>query len=512
MLNNTQQAIQFRQDEALKAKNSNPRADRMIKTTKKGIVTETFINNRYKDGSAFNETPLPDDLINIKKPDSNGSEKHFFAMIGVPLGILGAGTLFTGVLASVYRRKLAPESIQNASMDGFLSRIAKSARNLLSSSEKGPPLGMNINIQTESQFATYEALRDPNLKKILGAMAVFTFSSAAFALKNTVDGLKEIWVKKKEADIQRDFQEKMINIETRSFSGKKQLVRYLLNTKSQELDSINQAKQIAFSANKTEQGPGQKNQKSGPGILHLLAGGAAIAASVMLIRHTMKNIRKIGTLIENAVAKEKRQFEESLAGKTEKALAGDKKEFSTEKMAWELSRRKFSNAEARELLEKTKFSDETRAAIQHQVEENNAVYANPHKMYGVPGKATLYTYIDDVSGHLYNMIMNPSKFTASLFTGLTAVTSLGYAGTKFVEANKEVQVKKVNAQTDLDMHDKLVAVELKNFLTKKEASVSPLISDYKTYSDKNPDDTPSLKSKYNSIMDEIKNGPPFIYD
>ena len=511
MIINTKQnkAIKYKNNETLKLKTINSRANEVLKAVKQGIVTDTFINSRKDENSFFLDTSLPKDLKNTKNTKTKNTTKSLLSMISVSLGVLGAGTLITGVLANIYKKKLNPEIIKKSASKGIISKILKPLRNLFINTEKGPPLGMNINIKTENQFATYEALRDPSLKKILGAMAVFTLSSAIFAMKNTVDGFKEIWVKKKNADIQRNFQEKMIDIETSSFAGKKQIVRYLLNKKENKLTGINKSKNISFKGNLQKH---KKSNDTGLNLSHLFIGIGAAVASVFLIGKSIKNIRKISKTIENTIKKEKEIFAKTLKNTTEKQFTNKESQFSAKKVAWELSRRNFSNKEASEILKKTGFTQKNRITIRQQVEKNNSIYANADPIYGVPGKATLYTYLDDLPGHLYNMIVNPSKFTASLFAGLSAVTGLGYVGSKFVEANKEVEVKKAAAEINLDMQDKLVKVELKNFKKKKEAAVNPLIKDYSAYADKYAQNTKGIKSRYNSIINEIKNGPPFIYD
>ncbi|HSA06173.1 MAG TPA: hypothetical protein P5556_03235 [Candidatus Gastranaerophilales bacterium] len=429
--------------------NQRQRPDKALKAVQKGFITDTYINGRENEDSVFINSSLPKELKKNYDKDNRNAEKTFISMAGIPLGVLGAGALATGALAGFYKKKLNPEAIEN----GFVSKIFRGVKKIFNDNEKGPILPPNINIKTESQYAAYEALRDPSLKKILGAMAVITFSSAAFVLKNTVDGMKEIWVKKREADIQRNFQENMIDIETRSFSGKKQIVRYLTDEKTKELDTINKAQNISFAGNKQDKESFNSQSKPLTSLPGIGIAVGAVAASVFLIKKTMKNIRTIGQIIDDAA-------------------------------------------------QKTSSSG---------VKESS--WAPAHEMYGNKnGKPTVFAYLDDVSGHLYNMIMNPSKFTGSLFAGLATVSGLGYAGSKFVEAHKETQVKKANAETDLNMHDKLVGVELKNFITKKEVAVKPLIDEYKILSGKDFSNKENLKLKYNGIIEEIKNGPPFIYD
>ena len=47
--------------------------------------------------------------------------------------------------------------------------------------------------------------------------------------QNLFDGYKEIWVKRKEADIQKNLQENLVAVETQAFSGKMQIIRSMLS-------------------------------------------------------------------------------------------------------------------------------------------------------------------------------------------------------------------------------------------------------------------------------------------
>ena len=90
------------------------------------------------------------------------------------------------------------------------------------------------------------------------------------------------------------------------------------------------------------------------------------------------------------------------------------------------------------------------------------------------------------------------------------VTGIGYIGRKVIEAIKEVQVKKSNADTELNLHKNLVRVELKNFLTKKNSLISPLMAELRTEAKINPD-RERLKKLSANVLEEIKYGPPFVY-
>ena len=86
--------------------------------------------------------------------------------------------------------------------------------------ERLPNLGMNMNIKQEHEFGAYMALRNPNKKTILAMIGIFIMSGLTLLGKNLVDGIQEIWVKKKEADANKKLQEGLIDIETRTFAGK----------------------------------------------------------------------------------------------------------------------------------------------------------------------------------------------------------------------------------------------------------------------------------------------------
>jgi hypothetical protein len=435
--------IQYRNNEALRAKTNSERTGKVMRATKQGLVTDVFINNnKENENISSSGTPLPADLREDEQEKTNKkdkkAEKRMLWMVGVPLGVLAAGTIATGILARVYKKEA--------------KQITKGVKNLFARDESLPMPPPVHNIKSEELYGTYEFLREPTLKKAIGAIAVFSFSTAALVLKNTVDGLKEISVKQKSADIQRNYQEKMIAIETRSFAGKKQIIRHMLDKKTAELNAINKSKNISFEANKKDK-ERQNAEKTGINPLHVLMGAGAIAASVFLMAKTVKNLRSIG----------------NTAKETLKNVPSPKK------------------------LENS--------------------WGNLHGSFGdKDGKPTIYGFLDDVSGYLYTAIMNPSKLRGAVFGAFAAVSGIGYAGTKFVEANKEIQVKKAEADINLDMNNKLVKVELANFMTKKNAAVDPLIKDYKKAVNRNPSDKEDLKTKYNGILDEIKNGPPFVYD
>ena len=100
--------------------------------------------------------------------------------------------------------------------------------------------------------------------------------------------------------------------------------------------------------------------------------------------------------------------------------------------------------------------------------------------------------------------------TTGLICIIFGVTAIGYTGKLIGEAVKEVEVKKINAQTELDLQKRLISTELKNFKNKKEAAITPLADEfyYQKAQGKPPEE---LKNLADSILFEIKNGAPFVY-
>ena len=126
-------------------------------------------------------------------------------------------------------------------------------------------------------------------------------------------------------------------------------------------------------------------------------------------------------------------------------------------------------------------------------------------------KPVLFSYTGDLCSHLYNMIVNPhSPILKMVFAGMAAVTTVGYAGAKTVEAVKEAEVIKENAKTELDLQKRLVSVELRNFETKKRSVIEPLMEEFRIQAMNGKDKT-ELKTRAENILCEIKNGPPFVY-
>ena len=98
----------------------------------------------------------------------------------------------------------------------------------------------------------------------------------------------------------------------------------------------------------------------------------------------------------------------------------------------------------------------------------------------------------------------------TLFFAITGVSGASYVGGVAGEAIKDVQVKKYNAKTELDLQRRLVSTELKNFKSNKDSAIQPLCDEFFAQKRKGKP-VSELKVMADNILLEIKNGPPFVY-
>ena len=188
--------------------------------TKEGVV----VNNFIKDGkNSVNMDEMYDTLVisdNVKMPsylneNISSKEKSLIPISGVAVGVMGA----VGLLTAFIRK--------NAGINMEIER-----KHL----EKLPSTTRNVAINQETHQAIYRMIRNPTQKTILAGSGVLALTAMAFMGKTFFDGFKEVWVKKKEADIQKNLQENLIDIETRSFGGKIQIIRNIISQRAKEFE------------------------------------------------------------------------------------------------------------------------------------------------------------------------------------------------------------------------------------------------------------------------------------
>jgi len=126
-------------------------------------------------------------------------------------------------------------------------------------------------------------------------------------------------------------------------------------------------------------------------------------------------------------------------------------------------------------------------------------------------KPTFYSHVNDYRAFFYDYLLDTSNpLFKTLFVGITGVTALSYGGKALGEGIKEVQVKKMNAETELDLQKRLVATELRNFKAKKDAAINPLCEEFYNQVNRGKPKE-ELKVMAENILFEVKNGPPFVY-
>ena len=483
---------------------------RNLTQTQKKNISEMkegpVVNSLIKDSNCPNIENMYDSLIipdRTTKPDSfekldtihNQEKKNTHSKALVPL--LGMTTALFAILAG--------------SM-ALLSRAAKH-KTVLPDWQTLPEIPKNVAINNEPHFVTYLMIRDPNMRNVLGALGVFVLSAVGLAGKNFVDGVKEIWVRKKQADVQRDLQEKLIDVETRSFSGKMQILRNMLSEKAKELDSILHKENIGnenttfkkFISFKQTNNKNNEEPEKGKKILSYAAVGLTSALITGLGFAAFRNVQKTAGIYE--------KYAESMENKIKQLI--DRQE------SWDLENldrvkkicvsMNFSKQKIKNILKDAKNLPEN--FVNDVIKETEKVtQEGAEAIAGKPGtKPSLYSHTDDDRAHLYNMIVNwENPLLKILFAGLSTVTSVGYVGTAAIEGIKEAQVIKENAKTELDLQNRLVNVELNNFESKKRSVVEPMINEFRVQA-MNGKDKNELKTRAENILYEIKNGPPFVY-
>ena len=212
--------------------------------TKEGVL----VNNFIKDCPTCEKVDLTntmDTLVisqNTKLPEKlyekDRTKKSLLPISAISLGVMGAIAGIAGLIHHSSKVNLTIDSLKRV-----------------------PPTVRNVAINDETFQALYRIIECPNYKTIQAGVGVFALTAMAFMGKTFFDGFKEVWVKKKEADIQKNLQEKLIDIETQSFSGKIQITRSMLSQKAielsrylnyeEEVKPVNAAKQLGSEAAKS---------------------------------------------------------------------------------------------------------------------------------------------------------------------------------------------------------------------------------------------------------------------
>ena len=447
--------------------------------TQEGVL----INNYYKPDFTeisdtliiSNKTGLPDTLNDKKQP----KDKNLIALSALSLAIMGTITGFTWFLKK--NTKTLAESDANKIL---------------------PTLTRNVAINDETHQAIYRMVHNPNRQTILAGSGVLALTVTTFIAKTFLDGLKEVWVKKREADIQKNLQENLIAVETQTFSGKMQIIRNMLAVYTEKFkqDLTEEKLQPNFGSNKKG-----NSAKTNDNLKYIILGLTTFAGILALSYISIKNLSKGKKYLDENMETLKKSVDDIIQSSTKDTMEGDK----------ELLKNMFSalgtsKEYIRSKLKNLNWDKETITEFENELTKSTA---KVEKAIGGDGsdKPTFYSHVDDYRAHLYNYLLDTdNKQFKQLFFGIFGITALGYTGKLTGEAIKEVEVKKINAQTELDLQKRLVSTELRNFKNKKDAAITPLIEEFdrqKALSKPKEE----LKTMADNILFEIKNGAPFVY-
>ena len=409
-------------------------------------------------------------------------------------------------------------------LGGFTAMVKKFSKGKLEASKQYllPGITRNHCINDEIHQSIFSMIQSPNRKTILASLGVITLGAMAFMGKIFIDGFKEVWVKKQEANIQKNLQENLIAVETQSFSGKLQIIRSMLSSKA-KLFTDELAFRGKYNGGKYNRGEyvSDKNDNAplmfGMGILTL---GSILGLGYFAAR----NIRNSDEFIKNGIKNTKKGIniviDEFNSGKPLNNLEGHKGEILSGKKAYKLLLENMLESiyarpeEVEEYVNKLNLpKNEKEEFIKHLKETMNQATEKVNPMMGGSGrnKITYFSHVNDYLSFFYDWLMNPKNPQfKNLFFGIAGISALAYGGKAASEAVKEVQVKKYSADIELNLQKRLVATELRNFKAKKDSAIEPLCREFmlQKQQGKSPEE---LKVVADNILFEIKNGPPFVY-
>ncbi len=486
-----------------------------INKTLEGVLVNTHVKDNPQEIS-FDD--VSNDLLMTNKSEddfaANPETKNSFDMKKalLPLAI-GTGAFFLSANAISYVINKSSKAIANSK-----------------AFEQLPDLALNMNIKQEPQFVMYRMLRDPNFSNVFGACCVFLFSILTAAAKNFVDGAKDIWIKKQNADIERDLQEQLISVEAQEFSGKLNVINNMLNDnvnyfkntfeKNNSQKNANNFFKAHFSfkggdiQNKqaNNEPPENKNltqnNKKKKNLLYAGMGILSVGVLALLGKSTFKNLKN--TVSE--ASKFANDYTEGLIDAIEKiASENDTKNVSALEQLFQSINAKPEYI--KEVLRKMNVAeDEIQNVIQSVERSKKEIFADaPTALGGIPKKIQYYCYLDEDRGHLYNWATHPeNKFAKYIFISFASITAVGYIMKQAFDAVKTVTVNKENAKTELGLKQRLVEVGINNFKAKKESAINPMLDTFESKRKEGKSEE-ELKQYAQNILTEIKNGPPYVY-
>ena len=495
----------FANEQLIQHRNMTQSQKRNINSTKEGVVVNSFVKDNEISLSDLKDTFIISDDTSMPAQlykDNNIIDKKLLPLSTIALGVMGA----------------------IAGLTGFVRYSAKASKNL--AKEKWlPAVTRNVNLSKETSQVIYQMVQSPNSKTFIAGAGVLTLSAMAFMGKTFFDGYKDIWVKRKEANIQKNLQENLIAVETQAFSGKMQIIRSMLSKYTKDFEGFlnppeerpdtpfgrKSFAQFAFSSRHLEASAEESSKKIGWG--NIILGIGTFAGIVGLGFLSLKNLTKSKIHLQESLEQTKKAITEIVKTSTNETQKADRE--NLEHMFLEIEHSKGIKEFVKEQIlalnwtkaEKTDFEKKIIEKI-----ETSTTNVNPNIGGDGTPKPAFNSFVDDYKAFFYNWLLDTSNPQFGLlFGGITGITAIGYGGKLAGEALKDVQVKKINAQTELDLQKRLVSTELRNFKAKKDSAINPLVKEFYKQVDSGKRTKQELKTMAENILLEIKNGPPFVY-
>lgn len=403
-----------------------------------------------------------------------------------------------------------------ALLGGFTAMMKKFSKGKLESTKEYLLPGMTRNhcINDEIHQSIFSMIQSPSRKTILASLGVITLGSMAFMGKIFIDGFKDVWIKKQEADIQKNLQENLIEVETQSFSGKIQIIRSMLSSKAKMF-----SQELAFKGKNS----GTENKTNDNKKMWLI-GGATLLSILGLGYFATRNIRKSDEFIRKGIKNTKTGIDNLIndfnSGKPLDNIQAHNGMVLSGKDAYKalienmLETIYAKPEEIERVVNKLNLPQAEKEEFIRQLKDDmNQATEQVNPMMGGSGrnKITYFSHVNDYLSFFYDWLMNPKNPQfKNLFFGIAGVSALAYGGKTAAEAVKDVQVKKYNAETELELQKRLVSTELRNFKAKKESAIEPLCDEFYLQKDAGKSKE-ELKIIADNILFEIKNGPPFVY-
>ena len=467
--------------------------------TKEGVVVNNAIGANCLASTRntyliSNKTDMPETLY----ASNDKIDKKLIPLSGIALGVMSAIAMVTGLI----------------------SRSAKAAKDL--PKEKWlPAVTRNVNLSKETHQIIYQMVQSPNKKTFLAAGGVLSLSAMAFMGKTFFDGFKEVWIKRKEANIQKNLQENLVEVETQAFSGKMQIIRSMLSKYANDFEKylVSDDEPILPNFGKSKfnmtftscEQPSNKTKNNAGNIL--LGAGTVlgiIGLGYLSLRnlsrgklHLQENLNKIQSEISKIVDNSTEYTKDTDKNTLEylfSAIEGTDK--SGDFITKQIDKLKWKNPQ-----EKSEFLSKILTKM-----KTSTTQVNPNIGGDGTPRPAFNSFVDDYRAFFYNWLIdteNPQF--KQLFLGITGVTALSYGGKLAGDAIKEVQVKKINTETELELQKRLVSTELRNFKSKKDSAITPLVDEFYKQVDSGNRSKEELKSMAENILFEVKNGAPYVY-